>query len=302
MLQRRTTRCRVRCEKEGSLRMLTLHAPAKVNLRLDVIRKRPDGYHDLRMLMVRVGVFDRITLETSDREGVTVLCDDPHVPSGEGNIVWKGATALLGRYGIRQGVRITIEKRIPAAAGLGGGSSDAATVLMGLDRLLNLGCTPEELKEMALPLGADVPFFLFSSPAVAEGVGEILTPAPPIPPCSFVLVNPRIPVPTAWVYRNLQLTERAMEDTFHRSFRSVEELAGFLSNDLEQVTIPAYPVIGEIKDHLRDAGCIGTLMAGSGATVFGLCRSEEDARRVVGRLKFPADWFVSVAPPVTGPS
>jgi len=278
--------------------MLTLQAPAKVNLRLDVIRKRPDGYHDLRMLMVRIALFDRITLELTDTPGVQVLCDAPDVPSGEGNIVWKGATTLLRRRGVDQGVRITIGKGIPAAAGLGGGSSDAATTLAGLNRLLGLGCSNEELREIALPLGADVPFFLFSSPAVAEGVGEILSPAPLLPPCSFVLVNPRIPVPTAWVYQNLQLTQRPAEDTFHRSFRTVKDLCAFLSNDLERVTIPAYPVVGDIRDALLGAGCLGALMSGSGPSVFGVCRSREESLQVVKRLSFPSDWFVAVCDPL----
>lgn len=279
--------------------MLTVFAPAKVNLRLDVLHRRPDGYHELRMLMVKIGLFDRITVEKGDTPGVQVFCDAPDVPSGEGNIVWKGATAILSRCGVEQGVRITVEKQIPAAAGLGGGSSDAAAVLDGINRLFSLGLSPGTLREIALPLGADVPFFLHPSPAVAEGIGEILSAAGPLPPFWTVLVNPRIPVPTAWVYRNLQLTEDRPRDTFHRSFRSLDELARSLSNDLERVTIPAYPVVGEIRQRLLDAGCAGSLMSGSGATVFGVTASEEEARSVVSRLGLPSGWFVAVAPSLT---
>lgn len=274
------------------LHSVTLQAPAKVNYRLDVVGRRPDGYHDLRMIMQQVNLCDEITISRSVTPGIRVSCGAAHVPDGEENIAWKAARALLELSGADTGIEVHITKRIPVAAGLGGGSSDCATVLQGLNDLLELGLSRERLMEIGVRLGADVPFFLFGTTARAEGIGELLTPLAAIPSLWVVLVNPNVPVSTAWVYRNLQLTRKEPLAKLPDSFDDVAALCAVLSNDLESVTIPAFPVIGEIKELLRSLGAAAAMMSGSGPTVFGLFVEEAAARAAadaIGRQQ--PGWF-----------
>ena len=228
------------------LQSMIIQAPAKVNYRLDVVGRRPNGYHDLRMIMQRVNLCDEVTLRLVAQPGIRVTCGQHGVPEGEGNIAWKAARALLELSGADQGVEIEIVKQIPVAAGLGGGSSDCAAVLLGLNELLRLGLSLERLMEIGVTLGADVPFFVFGQTALAEGIGELLTPLAKVPTAWVVLVNPNLPVSTAWVYQNLQLTQRDQLAKLPNSFENVAELCDILGNDLESVTIPAFPVIDEI--------------------------------------------------------
>lgn len=276
------------------LQTITMQAPAKVNYRLDVVGRRPNGYHDLRMIMQRVNLCDEVSISLAPRSGVRVSCGREGVPEGQGNIAWKAARALLEIAGSDQGVDITIVKNIPVAAGLGGGSSDCAAVLLGLNELLGIGLSRERLMELGVSLGADVPFFLFEQTALAEGIGELLTPLVKVPPAWVVLVNPNVPVSTAWVYQNLQLTQRDRLATLPNSFENVEELCAILSNDLESVTIPAFPVIDEIKRSLIRLGAAGALMSGSGPTVFGLFDDQATAQQAGLALQCRQDWFVAV--------
>ncbi len=274
---------------------LTLSAPAKINYLLDVIGKRPDGYHDLRMIMQRVNLCDEITLALTDSPEIIVTCSSKGAPDGPGNIAWKAARLLLDRAGSERGVTIAITKNIPVAAGLGGGSSDAASVLMGMNVLLQLGLTEQELMEAGCTLGADVPFFIFKKTALAEGIGEKLTPLAEMPKCWILLVNPGVHVSTAWVYRSLQLTSRGQLNRLPQFFESIEQVVSILSNDLETVTIPAFPIIADIKARLMNSGAVGSLMSGSGPTVFGIFKSQlaaESARREVTQ---GTDWFAAVA-------
>lgn len=275
--------------------MSTVHlkAPAKVNFRLDVLGKRPDGYHDVRMVMQRIDLCDDITITLTDTPGIRVTCGRAGVPDGPGNIAWRAADVLLSLAVEKPGLDITIAKRIPVAAGLGGGSSDAATVLMGVNELLGLGFSEARLMEIGAGLGADVPFFIFKQPALAEGVGELLTSLDAIPSVWLVLVNPNVPVSTAWVYQNLQLTERRTEDTIPRFYGNVADLCAILANDLEAVTITRFPVIREIKERLVARGARGALMSGSGPTVFGVFDDEAGARRCVAELSREAEWFAT---------
>ncbi len=273
---------------------IVLQAPAKVNYRLDVIARRPDGYHDLRMIMQRVNLCDQVTIRLCDVPGITVRCGRQGVPDGEGNIAWKAARALLDLSQASYGIAVEIQKNIPVAAGLGGGSSDCAAVLLGLNELLGLGLSREQLMEIGLKLGADVPFFVFEQTALAEGVGEKLTPLAGLPAAWVVLVNPNVPVSTAWVYKNLQLTQRERLATIPDSFEDVASLCAILSNDLESVTIPAFPVISRIKEMLVDAGAGCSLMSGSGPTVFGLFDDEAAARKAGEQLTAQNEWFVAV--------
>jgi 4-diphosphocytidyl-2-C-methyl-D-erythritol kinase len=273
---------------------IELKAPCKVNYRLDVLRRRADGYHDLRMIMQRVDLCDTITLSLSDIPGIRVTCGRDGVPDGPGNIAWRAADALLSRSHGRWGIDITIQKNIPVAAGLGGGSSDAATVLMGVNELLELGLSDQDLMAIGVTLGADVPFFIFKKTAFAEGIGEIFTPLDAVPTAWLLLVNPRVPVSTAWVYQNLELTNREAISIVPPSYDSIPELCAILVNDLEAVTIAKYPVIREIKERMLREGAAGALMSGSGPTVFGIFEEEETARSCAGKLAAEHDWFYAV--------
>ncbi|HEX9022434.1 MAG TPA: 4-(cytidine 5'-diphospho)-2-C-methyl-D-erythritol kinase [Geobacteraceae bacterium] len=275
--------------------MNTLHlkAPAKVNLRLDVLRRREDGYHDLRMIMQLIDLCDDITISVTDTPGIRVACGRQGVPDGPGNIAWRAADALLQLSRKTTGIDIAIAKGIPVAAGLGGGSSDGATVLMGVNELLGIGLSDERLMEIGVKLGADVPFFIFKKSAIAEGIGERLTPLDGLPPMWLVLVNPNIHVSTAWVYQNLQLTTAKVPHIIPFLYRSVAEVCAVLANDLETVTIKRFPLIGEIKERLLAAGALGALMSGSGPTVFGLFADEDDAQRAARTLAAENDWFVT---------
>jgi len=277
------------------VKSLTLQAPAKVNYRLDVIRRRPDGYHDLRMVMQRVNLCDTITLTLTGTPDISVTCGKKGVPDGPGNIAWKAAKALLDLAQQGQGAIIDIVKNIPVAAGLGGGSSDAAAVLTGMNELLGLGLSDERLMEIGVTLGADVPFFIFRKTALAEGIGEQLTPMPAMPVAWALLVNPGVHVSTAWVYRSLQLTNREGLAKLPELFRSVEDICSIFSNDLESVTIPAFPVIAEIKETMLREGAVGAMMSGSGPTVFGLFRDRESAERARTVLTDGTGWFAAVA-------
>lgn len=274
------------------LQSVILQAPAKINYRLDVIGKRPDGYHELRMIMQRVNLCDELSITLSANPGIRVVCGSSAVPDGEGNIAWKAARAMLELSDGCCGIDISIVKNIPVAAGLGGGSSDCAAVLLGLNDLLGLSLSTERLMEIAVGLGADVPFFVFQKTAFAEGIGEKLSPVLSMPSLWVVLVNPNVPVSTAWVYKNLQLTQKEPLDTLPNSFDDITSVCAVLSNDLESVTMPAFPVIGEIKERLLKMGASAAMMSGSGPTVFGLFSDETTARKACDELlKSSPGWF-----------
>jgi len=272
---------------------LQLKAPAKVNYRLDVIGKRPDGYHELRMIMQRVDLCDEIQIALSDTTGIRVTCGSKGVPDGPGNIAWRAADALLKLSGREVGIEIAITKKIPVAAGLGGGSSDAATVLMGVNELLDLGLSDQRLMEIGVKLGADVPFFIFKKTALAEGIGDKLTALDEVPSLWVVLVNPGIHVSTAWVYQNLRLTTAGSLAIIPRSYGGIEEVCDVLSNDLEPVTCARFPLLEELKELLIATGARGSLMSGSGSTVFGLFPDEKTAKAAAAEIARERGWFTA---------
>lgn len=274
---------------------VTLKAPAKVNYLLDVIRRRPDGYHDLRMVMQRVDLCDHITISLTDTPGISVTCEKNGVPDGPGNIAWKAANALLELSENKPGITISITKNIPVAAGLGGGSSDAASVLMGINQLLNLGLSDQRLMEIGVKLGADVPFFIFKKTALAEGIGEALTTMPEMPTAWILLINPCVHVSTAWVYKNLQLTNNKELNKLPVSYSDLKRVCSIFANDLESVTIPAFPVIAEIKGAMLQYGALGAMMSGSGPTVFGLYQDKDSAEQARAAITENTDWFSVVA-------
>ncbi len=257
--------------------MILKASPAKVNLHLRVIRRREDGYHDILSLMQRISLCDEMTFAPR-AEGIVVRCPDSTLPEGGGNIAYRAATAFYARTGIGPGVEITIRKRIPVAAGLGGGSSNAATTLMTLNEIAGAPLTREELMEMGADLGADVPFFMFGTAAWATGIGDRLSEAPPLPPLWFVLLNPGFPVSTKMVYDGLTLglTNGSINYSIPR-FYTVDDVIGGLTNDLEKVTLRHHPVLGHLKTLLLENGARGALMSGSGPTVFGIFADEESA-------------------------
>ena len=276
------------------MKKMRLEAPAKVNYRLDVLRKRPDGYHELRMVMQRIDLCDLIDISLTHDPGIRVSCGRAGVPDGAANIAWRAADLLLQLSGKSAGIDIRITKRIPVAAGMGGGSSDAASVLMGVNELLGLGLDDRRLMEIGVKLGADVPFFIFRKTALAEGIGEVLSPVEPVPTAWLALINPNIHVSTAWVYQNLELTYAHDHDTIPRLYETVADVCAILSNDLESVTISRYPVIADIKEQLRAAGACGVLMSGSGPTVFGVFEDQSSAQRAIAELRRNPGWFTAV--------
>lgn len=276
------------------VKTISLKAPAKVNYLLDVIRKREDGYHDLRMIMQRINLCDDIEITLTDKPEISVTCGKKGVPDGPGNIAWKAARTMLDMAATGQGAEISITKNIPVAAGLGGGSSDAASVLMGMNQLLNLNLNDQQLMEIGVKLGADVPFFIFKKTALAEGIGEQLQETAPMPKLWILLVNPGVHVSTAWVYQNLQLTNRDELATIPKFFSTVNDVCAIFSNDLESVTIPAFPVIAEIRDKMLAMGATGAMMSGSGPTVFSVFTDFEMAETARGKLIENNEWFATV--------
>lgn len=278
---------------------LRVQAPAKINLCLSVLGKRPDGYHEVEMLMQAVALFDIVTIRIEDR-GVAVSCGAQGVPEGEGNIAWRAARAVLERSPKKVGLSVAIQKNIPVAAGLGGGSSDAAAVLAAANRLLGTGLSRDQLAEIAAGLGMDVPFFFYGPTALARGRGEILQTLPSPQQFWVLLVNPGFETSTAWVYQNINLRLTKRVDCNKIARLKVGQIADALHNDLETVTASAHPVIGEMERALRDVGALGARMSGSGPTVFGIFETGEQCRSAAERLR-PSGWRLFPAEILTGP-
>ncbi len=278
----------------------TYLAPAKINLCLHVLGKREDGYHDLAMLMQRVSLYDRITLRLSTESGVRVHCAGVSLDFDQENIAARAARGLLDSAGLHAGVDIQIDKQIPVAAGLGGGSSDAATVLMALNEMLDLKLSSQALQEQGVKLGADVPFFIFGHAAWATGIGDVLQRVEDLPPAWYVLVNPGIAVSTAWAYGNLRLTSRRDDLKIPRFSRVVDSVTAVLYNDLEEVTVIHHPQIDQVKRRLTVLGAAGVLMSGSGSTVFGVFAKEAEAIAAAEQLQQESTWRVFIACPVGG--
>lgn len=255
------------------MKRITVKAPAKVNTVLRVVGRRDNGYHDLEMAMVPLSLHDEI--ELVDRpSGIELTVDGSSDEGmcGPKNLAWRAADLMIRENGHKGGVRIALSKRVPVAAGLGGGSSDAAAVLRGLNDLWDLGLAPKRLAELGQQLGADIPFFCYGGPAWVEGIGDRVEVYQRFPKVPFLLVNPGFAVSTPWVYKqwDLQLTPGGPDATVRPLFQVVSDVVASLHNDLERVTIPAHPEIGVIKDALLEAGAEGALMSGSGPTVFGV--------------------------------
>ena len=273
---------------------MKIRAPAKINLTLRVVGKRADGYHLLDTIMVPVSLYDEIDIQprTSARRAaplapIEIRCNHPQVPLGRDNIAYRAAELLMQKNKIHRPVCIRIRKKIPIGAGLGGGSTDAAAVLVGLNRMWKLRLSARQLERLALQLGADVPFFIRAKPARARGIGEKLTLLPKLRRRWLVLAYPGFPVATAWVYGNLsvKLTKVSVNTSIATPLESLDTLEKLLVNDLERVAIRRYPEIGRVKTILSLAGAVAVLMSGSGSSVFGVFRSKRWAERAYRRIR-----------------
>jgi 4-diphosphocytidyl-2-C-methyl-D-erythritol kinase len=273
-----------------------IRAPAKINLSLRVVGKRADGYHELDTIMVPVSLYDEIEIHRIRRTVagqsefsalIAIRCNHPEVPLGADNLAYRAAELLMRKAKLRQPIAIQIKKQIPVGAGLGGGSTDAAAVLVGLNRMWKLGLSVRQLERLALQLGADVPFFIRAKPARARGIGEKLRVLAQLPSRWLVLVYPGFPVATAWVYRNLpsKLTKVSVNTSITTPLENLDTLDKLLVNDLEQVTMRRYPEIGRVKSMLSRAGAAGVLMSGSGSSVFGVFKSKQSAEHAFSRME-----------------
>ncbi|WP_374964315.1 4-(cytidine 5'-diphospho)-2-C-methyl-D-erythritol kinase [Lysinibacillus sp. RS5] len=269
--------------------MLYVKAPAKINLTLDVLYKRPDNYHEVEMVMTTVDLADRISLESREDGVIEIISTDNFVPNDHRNFAYQAARLVKDTYGIGQGVSITIEKEIPIAAGLAGGSSDAAATLKGLNELWNLGLSIDELAELGAKIGSDVSFCVYGGTALATGRGEIIQELPAPPNCWIVLAKPKIGVSTAEVYGGLKVEGLAHPNTkqmIHAiETTNYELLCVSLGNVLETVTFKLHPEVVMLKEQMKRFGADATLMSGSGPTVFGLVDSEARVSRIYNGLR-----------------
>lgn len=269
---------------------MRLRAYAKINLGLDVIRRREDGYHEVSMVMQTIRIYDQLEMERTREPGIVLTTNRSFIPTDGNNLVYKAAKLMMDRYEIEDGVKINLRKVIPVSAGMAGGSSDAAATLVGMNRMFRLGLSMEELMKIGVNIGADVPYCVMRGTALAEGIGEVLTPLAAIPDCWILIGKPGINVSTKFVYTNLKLDEYTRHPDIAGMVQALrdQDLYGITSrmgNVLEDVTIPAYPVIEEIKNHMKANGAVNAMMSGSGPTVFGIFDDRKKAEQALSRLK-----------------
>jgi 4-diphosphocytidyl-2-C-methyl-D-erythritol kinase len=261
-----------------------VNAYGKINLGLDVIGRREDGYHEVRMVMQTIRLHDRVCMQREREPGIRLQSNLSFLPSGPENLAWRAAALLMEEFGLGGGLHITLEKRIPVAAGMAGGSADCAAVLYGVNRIYHLGLTLEQLQERGLRLGADVPYCLLRGTALAEGIGERLTPLPPAPGQIVLIAKPAVSLSTKRIYEKLKLTEQTVHPdidgmTEAICSRDLEGMLARLGNVLEDAVLPDHPQIARLKQTMYAGGAGGALMSGSGPTVFGFFDEIEQARR-----------------------
>lgn len=269
---------------------VTLKALAKINLGLDVLGRRENGYHDVRMVMQTIYLYDNVTMEKTEEAGIQLECNLFYLPVDETNIAYKAAKLLMDEFDIKEGVRIVLDKHIPVAAGLAGGSANAAAVLVGMNRLFSLGLSQQQLMERGVSLGADVPYCVMRGTVLAEGIGEVLTPLPPLPKCYVLIAKPGISVSTKTAYEKLdsqEISEHPDIDGILEGLdkQDIYKVASSMGNVLETVTIGDYPIIEEIKNVMKEEGALNAMMSGSGPTVFGIFDDKSKARQAQERMR-----------------
>ena len=264
-------------------------APAKINLGLDVLGKRADGYHELEMVMSSVDLADRLIMEELEEDKIIIETNKAFLPIDKRNNVYQAASIVKKRHGINKGILIRITKNIPVAAGLGGGSTDCAAALRGMDRLWQLGLTMPELIDIGMEVGTDVPYCIYGTTAFISGKGEKVTPLRPMPQCWVVLVKPRLSVSTGKIFQEVDLDQLHHPDIQELSDAILAEdyqrMIAAMGNSLESITIPKHPVVQQIKERMMKYGADVALMTGSGPTVFALCQKYSRAQRVYNALK-----------------
>ena len=273
------------------MNQMRLKALAKINLGLDVLRRKEDGYHEVKMIMQNINLHDQIHMRKIREDEIRVRTNLYFLPNNENNLAYKAAKLLKDEFDIKGGVTINLKKVIPVAAGMAGGSSDAAAVLFGMNKMFDLGLSMQELMDRGVKLGADVPYCIMRGTALAEGIGEKLTKLPPMPKCHILIAKPPIGVSTKFVYENLHANDLKPEDhppvdTQIEALKEgdLKKLVANMGNVLERVTIPAYPEINELKQMMLDCGALGSMMSGSGPTVFGIFENEQDAKAAFDKI------------------
>lgn len=269
---------------------LDLRALGKINLGLDVLGRRENGYHDVRMVMQTIYLYDQIRIEKKKESGISIFTNLFYLPVNKNNLAYQAADLLMKEFGIEEGVKIILDKHIPVAAGMAGGSSNAAAVLFGMNRMFSLGLSQKELMERGVTLGADVPYCIMRGTVLAEGIGEKLTPLPAMPKCYILIAKPPVSVSTKLVYEKLDSREIDKHPDIDGLIESLKRqdlhaLADCMGNVLETVTIEEYPVIDEIKTIMKKEGALNAMMSGSGPTVFGLYDDKRKARNASFRIK-----------------
>ena len=286
---------------------MRLYANAKINLTLDVTGRRPDGYHEVSTIMQSLDLHDILDIEKTEGNSVILTCDEPSLPCDDSNLIIKAAKALMFKAGHSEGLRIHLSKQIPMAAGLAGGSADAAATLVGVNNLLGLGLADDGLAQIGASLGADIPFCIQGGTCLAEGIGEILTPISAMPDCDIVLVKPDFDVSTKYVYEHLDALDYAKLDHPNTkkmagliSEGNVNKIAANIGNILECVTVTGYPEISDIKKRLSVSGADGVLMSGSGPTVYGIFTDAAAAHKTCDELISEFDNVYLCKPAGTG--
>lgn len=272
------------------MKQIELKALAKINLGLDVLGRREDGYHNVRMVMQSIYLYDEVKLEKTAEPGITTVSNLSFLPTGDGNIAYKAARLLKEEFQITEGIKITLNKHIPVTAGLAGGSSNAAAVLFGMNRMFRLGLSQKDLMDRGVRLGADVPYCIMRGTVLAEGIGEKLSVLPAMPKCTVLIAKPPVSVSTKVVYEALdakEITEHPDIDGIIEGLKNngLKQVAACMGNVLEDVTIPMHPVIDQIKQEMKSAGALNAMMSGSGPTVFGLFESRAAAREAQRRIR-----------------
>lgn len=274
------------------MNQMRLKALAKINLGLDVLRRKEDGYHEVKMIMQTINLHDQIHMKKIEEDEIRVRTNLYYLPTNENNLVYKAAKMLKDEFNLPGGISINLKKVIPVAAGMAGGSSDAAAVLFGMNKMYGLKLSMQELKDRGVKLGADVPYCIMRGTALAEGIGEKLTKLPAMPKCHILIAKPPINVSTKFVYENLHANDLKPED--HPPVDAqlealkegdLEKLVANMGNVLERVTVPEYPVINEIKQLMVDNGAMGAMMSGSGPTVFGIFTSYAKAKEAYEKIE-----------------
>jgi len=279
---------------------IKINSYSKINLTLNILSRREDGYHEIETIMQSINLTDQVII-TKEKEGIKIKCNHPEVPINANSLAYRTAEKIINRYGIKKGVKIEIEKKIPLASGLAGGSANSATILIGINKLFSLNLSNEDLRGIGEELGMDIPFFIQNGTALAYQRGEKLIPLSTINPSLWVIIlNPGFNISTHWAYNNLDLDSIKGEKSNTKAMlkalkeRKSQEIAKNLFNSFESLIIKKYPEVGRIKNRLIEEGVLGALMSGSGPTVFGITQNKEEALKIYEKLRpeYKLIWVV----------